>query len=575
MIGARRLAGRYRLLHPLGEGGMGTVWLAADDVLRRDVAIKEVRLSPDLDEARRKEICAEAVREANVAAGLNHPSIVTVHDVVVEDGRPWLVMELLSGLSLERAVQQGGPLPPHQAARVGVGVLSALSVAHAAGVIHRDVKPSNIVLTRTGRAVLTDFGIAAFEGEATRDRTTNLVGSPAYIAPERLRGEPGCPASDLWSLGATLYFAVEGRPPHHADSAVAVLSKVLTEAPRPPERAGSLTTVLAGLLADEPGTRPGIPLLTKALTDLANGRTAVTPRYPLPPGWSEPPPAAPTSRWGSLPMPWMPQAASNSIDGWARARAAKRAEREAAAAAAAEAAAERPRRGRSRHSSLVRRAAVLVGAELALITTIVSGTVLAVNAAAPEQRPAAAPTPTRLSESPGAFSLPVDMCKLLSEDQVDQLLPKRDGAGKATADGGCEWLSRGKALSVRLAGTGKQWGTSPQQAHERFVNLRHGTVPTGQLAWSWPEIGAELRSARSTGPLPVTDVGQEAFRCDTYDNRNTGRLERSQITFRVSNLVVEVGYTAADGKPDAAAIQQGARTAATWTAQALSTKRTG
>lgn len=198
-IDTQVLADRYRLLSPLSGGGAGTVWLATDEMLGRDVAVKEVRLPPDLDPARRREVLASALREANLAARLKHPSIVTVHDVVIDQERPWIVMELLSGASLEQTVRDRSPLPLHQVARIGVGILSALGTAHAAGVVHRDVKPGNVFLTRTGRAVLTDFGTAVVDGEVTSGRTGHLIGSPNYIAPEQLRGERSGPASDLWS----------------------------------------------------------------------------------------------------------------------------------------------------------------------------------------------------------------------------------------------------------------------------------------------------------------------------------------------------------------------------------------
>ncbi|MGW2199226.1 serine/threonine-protein kinase, partial [Streptosporangium sp. NPDC001682] len=255
-IDTQVLADRYRLLNPLSEGGAGTVWLAADEMLGRDVAVKEVRLPPDLDPARRQEVLASALREANLAARLKHPSIVTVHDVVIDQERPWLVMELLSGASLEQTVRDRSPLPVHQVARIGVGILSALGAAHAAGVVHRDVKPGNVFLTRTGKAVLTDFGIAVVDGEVTSGRTGHLIGSPNYIAPEQLRGERGGPASDLWSLGATLYFAVEGIPPHPAETPIAAIGRVLTEPPRPPERAGGLGPLLMLMLDPAPEARP-------------------------------------------------------------------------------------------------------------------------------------------------------------------------------------------------------------------------------------------------------------------------------------------------------------------------------
>src|SRR5690606_15063343 len=184
----------------------------------------------------------------------SHPGIVTVHDVVEEDGRPWIVMELVRAWSLEQAIRQNGPLPPVQAAEIGIRVLDALRHAHAHGILHRDVKPGNVLLTQD-RVVLTDFGIAALEGEVSITQTGLLMGSPAYIPPERLQGRPITQAADLWSFGATLYAAVEGRPPYEGPDAVAVLGAVLTQEPARPERAGPLLPVIEGLLRKNPADR--------------------------------------------------------------------------------------------------------------------------------------------------------------------------------------------------------------------------------------------------------------------------------------------------------------------------------
>ncbi|MFI7230397.1 protein kinase [Nonomuraea angiospora] len=250
------LAGRYSLMSELGQGGMGTVWLAVDELLRQQVAVKEVRLPADLDEASRAELTERTLREARAAARLrSHPSIVTVHDVVMDSGRPWIVMELVNGRSLDRIVREDGPLPPAQAAWVGRHVLDALAAAHAMGVLHRDVKPGNVLLTQDGRVLLTDFGIATVAGDAALTQTGLLNGSPGYIAPERLRGEVDGPEADLWSLGATLYTAVEGRSAYTGPNAAAVMAAVLLHEPAPPQRAGALTPVLAALLEKEPQRR--------------------------------------------------------------------------------------------------------------------------------------------------------------------------------------------------------------------------------------------------------------------------------------------------------------------------------
>ncbi|MGW0451338.1 serine/threonine-protein kinase, partial [Streptosporangium sandarakinum] len=208
----RKVAGRYHLIEPIGEGGMGVVWRAHDELLDRIVAIKEVRYR-DVDGAARADLNRRTIREARSAGRLDHPSVIIIHDVVEEDGRPWIIMQLVRSRSLGQVVRTGGPLPPGRVAAVGTQVLGALLAAHTAGVLHRDVKPENVLLADDGRVVLTDFGIASMAQETGITRTGGVVGTPAFLPPERLHGLPATPASDLWSLGATLYAAVEGRPP--------------------------------------------------------------------------------------------------------------------------------------------------------------------------------------------------------------------------------------------------------------------------------------------------------------------------------------------------------------------------
>ena len=249
------LGGRYRLLALLGQGGMGVVWHAHDDLLSRDVAVKEVLWPPQLSASEQQVLFRRTVREARAAARLNHPAAVTVFDVLEEAGRPWIVMEFVRSRSLAQTVDEDGPLPPSEAARIGLQVLGALAAAHAVGILHRDVKPSNVLLAQDGRVVLTDFGIAALHGDATLTASGALMGSPAYIAPERARGGQAEPASDLWSLGVTLYAAVEGRTPHERGGAMPTLVAVTTEEPDPPQRAGPLAPVLEGLLRRDPASR--------------------------------------------------------------------------------------------------------------------------------------------------------------------------------------------------------------------------------------------------------------------------------------------------------------------------------
>ena len=260
--GQGRLVGRrYRLMSPVGRGGMGMVWHAHDVLLDRDVAVKELILPYGMDHAGKQVAHQRMLREARSAARLSHPGIVTVHDVVEEDGRPWIVMELVRAWSLEQAVRQSGPLPVVQTAEIGVRVLDALRHAHAAGIMHRDVKPGNVLLT-SDRVVLTDFGIAAIEGDSTITQAGMLMGSPAYIPPERLSGQRITQAADLWSFGATLYAAVEGRPPYEGSDSMAVLGAILTQEPDPPATGGRPGRGPRGTAPQEPRRpdvrRPGV-----------------------------------------------------------------------------------------------------------------------------------------------------------------------------------------------------------------------------------------------------------------------------------------------------------------------------
>lgn len=253
----RLLAGRYRLVRVLGAGGMGTVWLAYDELLYRQVAVKEVFPPAEMNQSERDMLRQRTLREARTAARLGHPNVVTIYDVVDDDDRPWIVMQLVSARSLREIVEQDGPLPPRHVARVALQVLAALRAAHALGIVHRDVKPGNVLIEADGRAVLADFGIARVQDYSTITTAGVIVGSPSYIAPERARGERGGPESDLWSLGATIYSAVEGRPPYDRTSPLATLMAVVTQDPDPASRSGPLRPVISGLLRRDPARRLG------------------------------------------------------------------------------------------------------------------------------------------------------------------------------------------------------------------------------------------------------------------------------------------------------------------------------
>ncbi|MFI7695646.1 protein kinase [Nonomuraea sp. NPDC049655] len=244
----RLLAERYELIAPLGRGTMGTVWRARDRALGREVAVKEIRQDQGLTEDQRAELRERMVREGRIASRINHPSVAAIHDVLIQDDSPWIIMELIEARSLEQVIEEEGPLPPRLVAEIGVDLLGALRAAHSQGITHRDVKPGNVLITESGRVVLTDFGIAKAEGDSRLTKTGMVIGSPGYTAPERARGEYTGPESDIWSLGATLYFAVEGRPAYERATIAETLAALLSESADPPTQAGRLRPVLNGLL---------------------------------------------------------------------------------------------------------------------------------------------------------------------------------------------------------------------------------------------------------------------------------------------------------------------------------------
>ncbi|WP_083999837.1 serine/threonine-protein kinase [Actinomadura kijaniata] len=309
------IAGRYELVEALGRGGMGAVWRARDRTLAREVAVKEVVLPTGLSPEQVERVYARTFREARAAARLDHPGIVTVHDVVEEDGRPWIVMRLVRAPALDKVIQREGPLPPARVAAIGLDLLAALRAAHAAGIVHRDVKPGNVLLPPQG-AVLTDFGIATATGDETLTATGAIVGSPAYLAPEQARHQKATPASDLWSLGATLYAAVEGRSPFQRGDVWGVMAALLSDDPDPMRNAGPLRPVLEGLLRKDPARRlhpdeaghllrqvaatPATPAWSSPMgTGLPSGRDTTLPPLSPPPTEGVPTPSRP-NRWPLL-----------------------------------------------------------------------------------------------------------------------------------------------------------------------------------------------------------------------------------------------------------------------------------
>ncbi|MER5400731.1 protein kinase [Streptomyces sp. NPDC002599] len=279
--------GRFELIDRLGSGGMGTVWRARDTVLDRDVALKAVHPEAEASQAVRERV----MREAKALARLSNPHVVTVHQIVDTHPHPWIVMELVPGQSLQQRLSEG-VLSPAETARIGRQVLAALRVAHAAGIQHRDVKPANVLLRPDGQAVLTDFGIAALQGATALTVTGELVGSPEYMAPERIRGHGDDPASDLWSLGLLLYVCVEGVSPLRRVTTLATLAAVLDDPVPPPVRSGLLSEVLRSLLVRDPAARPDGARLDAMLAQVESGAS---------PRWDPP-----TLTAASIPAPPVP-----------------------------------------------------------------------------------------------------------------------------------------------------------------------------------------------------------------------------------------------------------------------------
>lgn len=319
------VGGRYALRAAVGHGGMGTVWRAADTLLHRDVAVKEVVLPPGLAPSDRDAMYERTLREARAAAALQHPAVVQVYDVVTEGGRPWIVMELLDARSLADIVIEDGPLAPRAVAKIGIALLGALEVAHANGVLHRDVKPANVLICSDGRCVLTDFGVARMPTDVQLTTPGMVLGSPHFISPERAMGQEFGPPSDLFSLGVTLYTAVEGRPPFDRGDPIETMHAVVEDPPAPPVRCGPLTGVLMGLLEKDPARRFDVtrsramlrellagPLASNAPAHLMTDPYSVVPAQR--PAWQPPTaPAAPTSPAPAAPIsPTTPGAAQGA-----------------------------------------------------------------------------------------------------------------------------------------------------------------------------------------------------------------------------------------------------------------------
>ncbi|SEP90586.1 Serine/threonine protein kinase [Lentzea xinjiangensis] len=316
----RLVAGRYRLSQRIGSGAMGVVWTAHDERLHRTVAVKQLLLQPGLAEADTDEAKRRAMREGRIAARLQHPHAVAVYDVAEDDGQPWLVMEYLPSKSLSGVLSERGTLPPRDVASIGMQVASALAAAHNAGIVHRDIKPGNVLLGDDGTVKITDFGISRATGDVTVTATGMLAGTPAYLAPEVAKGyDPGSP-SDVFSLGSTLYAAIEGEPPFGlSENTIALLHKVASGKVNPPRNAGPLTALLMRLLRAEPEDRPTMAEARDALAAVANGQAApaftpavVAPSHP--PSWRGAPVQSQPKQAATRALPPTPPPSATRVD---------------------------------------------------------------------------------------------------------------------------------------------------------------------------------------------------------------------------------------------------------------------
>jgi hypothetical protein len=298
------VANRYTLMNQLGRGGMGVVWRARDEVLGREVAVKQVVFPPTLSDAERRSAQARVMREARAAARIDHPGVVTVYDVIEDQGAIFIVMELVRAPTLGELVRAEGPLPPERVAEIGTRVAGILEAAHRAGIVHRDVTPGNVMVARDGTVKLADFGIASLQGDPQLTSSGLVIGSPSYMAPEQAKGEPTGPPTDFWGLGATMYYAVEGEAPFDRTTPMATLAAIVNQEPRPMRRAGPLAPLLTALLAKKPSARPPATALWVVRRLLAPAGPAPRTEASQPGGGTVPlPPVVPASSPGPARAP--------------------------------------------------------------------------------------------------------------------------------------------------------------------------------------------------------------------------------------------------------------------------------
>jgi eukaryotic-like serine/threonine-protein kinase len=465
---ARLLAGRYRLGGVLGRGGMGTVWRAKDETLGRTVAIKELRFPSSIDADEKRRLITRTLREAKAIARIRNNGAVTVFDVVHEDDRPWIVMELVEGKSLAEVIREDGVLEPRRAAEVGLAILDVLRAAHREGILHRDVKPSNVLIDKhDGRVVLTDFGIAQVEGDPSITSTGMLVGAPSYISPERARGHKPGPAADLWSLGGLLYAAVEGVPPYDKGSAIATLTAVMTEPVPEPKRGGPLRDVIFGLLTKDPERR----------LDDAGARAMLNTVIHAP----DPKDAAPLDATQLVPLPVVPQ--ERPKKGGFGALGTKRGDE----------AGERPRAPRW---SMRKGAPETGAAAAAASSTSGSASSAAARGATGNTRgaAAAASTPPASPAKPATSAKPAKPSK------------PSESATAVTTKSASVGLSSGAAAGTAAAGAAKA-GSASGKPVAGAVGARDGdTVAGGATSSGWPQVPPPDLPPRPVPRAPITDV---------------------------------------------------------------------
>ncbi|MYW68350.1 protein kinase [Streptomyces sp. SID8379] len=496
----RLLAGRYRLGDVLGRGGMGTVWRAKDETLGRTVAVKELRFPTSIDEEEKRRLITRTLREAKAIARIRNNGAVTVFDVVDEDDRPWIVMELVEGKSLAEAVREDGLLEPKRAAEVGLAILDVLRSAHREGILHRDVKPSNVLIAEDGRVVLTDFGIAQVEGDPSITSTGMLVGAPSYISPERARGHKPGPAADMWSLGGLLYACVEGVPPYDKGSAIATLTAVMTEPVDPPKNAGPLAPVIYGLLAKDPAQRLDDAGARSLLLDIVHApepkaapepvdATKVVPLPPVPPEPKKRAAKATSSAAAGISAKGEEAAeklrgALTSVRNAAAAATAARAAKSAAPAAT-------PPRTPANKASLtdvVPRRTLVIAAVVAAL--VVLGTVLAFTLGGDEDKGGKSGGGTAASSARTTG----DDDGGKSDDKSGSGKSEDKGAGTGDQPGASASPSSSPSRSSSPSGDATPSGSAAEETYKHSQGFKIG-LPKG-----WKYVSTSAAGARFTGP---------------------------------------------------------------------------